>query len=207
MARKREGVTPEGRSEGNSNTRETENKRGNESGGSQGREEGTEGKDIKQDIESNVVEIPSPKPREVKKREYTKRKTKAGAVGSEQISALLDGIFNVVSLKGGQHWKLNEGESEQISIPLSNILEKMNLLERVTNISDGLALIIATSSIVIPRALITIQIEKNKQPNKEVKKVESRPIENGNNNKPNSNVETGDKKEQSNSLLDDNSLY
>jgi len=91
------------------------------------------------------------------KRKYKKRKTKKDEEknSSEDIQKLLEGVFSVISLKAGQHWQLTPAESKQIADPLSNILEKHNLLEKAESMSDGVALIVACVSIVLPRILIS----------------------------------------------------
>lgn len=110
-------------------------------------------------IDGKSEEAPKPK-RKYKKRE--KKTDKKETTDIKDVQMLIEGIFTVVSLKGGEHWKLQSKESEQIAIPLTNILEKNNLIEKVGNVSDGMGLIIACISIVVPRLLIS----KMQKPNK-----------------------------------------
>jgi hypothetical protein len=133
-------------------------------------------------------EVPAPK-RKYKKREKKEEK-KESLTSSKDVQLLIDGIFTVVSLKGGEHWKLSKIESEQIAQPLTNILEKHNLLEKVGNISDGMALVIATISIVIPRILIS-KMQKPTNKKVEVLKKDGAIRPNG--------TDTGEKNDKGNS--------
>lgn len=89
-----------------------------------------------------------------------KAKSKETGISTNDISMLISGMFSLVSLKAGEHWNVSQDEANTISKPLENILRKMDLLEKVSNISDGAMLVFAVSSITIPRLLISNEMMK-----------------------------------------------
>ncbi len=95
------------------------------------------------------------KPRE-KKTSQTVNATKVDAVS--EISTLIQSISNIASFKFGQHWQIGEEESNSISTPLNSILNKFNLIDKVANLSDGVALVVATASVMIPRIIVQQQL-------------------------------------------------
>ena len=82
-------------------------------------------------------------------------KQKAESEQIKDIQNLLEGVFLVASLKAGEHWKLSSDESKQIATPLSRILERYDLLNKASEISDPVALIVAAATIVIPRIMVS----------------------------------------------------
>ncbi len=76
------------------------------------------------------------------------------------ISSLLGGVGLVASLKFGGHWELSEDETKQIAEPLSKILGKYNLLGKVSEMSDPMALVIACGTIIAPRVMISMSEAK-----------------------------------------------
>lgn len=115
-----------------------------------------------------IIEIPVDNPAEIKTekkikaapKKYTK---KSQDLGNEEITALLVGVFGLVALKAGEHWVIDETEAKQISQPLVNILKKINIMEEVSNVSDGMMLVLAVGILTIPRIMISIDIAKTKK--------------------------------------------
>lgn len=112
------------------------------------------------------------------KRKYNKRKNK-GETGETKsnkksnefvsdISTFITTTFGFASMKFGEHWQVSNDESMTIAKPLCNILEKYDLLEKVSSVSDPVSLVIATATIVVPRIVIS-QMNKPK-PKEEVLK-------------------------------------
>lgn len=117
---------------------------------------------------SNSDEIPKPK------RHYKKRETKSkietnNIIDETQLNSLFCGMFSLLALKLGEHWRITNDEASQITKPLSNILERYNVSEQVSKMSDGLLLLMAVTTITLPRVLISREIQNNK---KEKKKME-----------------------------------
>jgi hypothetical protein len=94
------------------------------------------------------------------------RSKKETGISQSEISNLIIGCFSLVSLKAGDHWNITEDEALQVSKPLESILLKMNLLDKVSNCSDGAMLAFAVASITLPRILISRSQSENKKKTK-----------------------------------------
>ncbi len=92
-------------------------------------------------------------------------KKKDNNINTNDISMLLVGTFSLISMKAGEHWTISEEEANTVSRPLENILRKMDLLEKVTNVSDGAMLLFALSTITIPRVILSQEIMKQNKLN------------------------------------------
>ena len=105
------------------------------------------------------------------KRKYTPRGTKKevkkvdNGIGENEISSLILGTFSLIALKGGEQWALTIDEATQISKPLNNILKKLDLLDKVSNVSDGVMLVMALGIILLPRIMITASNKKEAKAN------------------------------------------
>jgi hypothetical protein len=116
------------------------------------------------DIES-LEDVPKPKkrgrPAGWRKDESKKvEEKKVEGLSANDVTPILQGLFGLVSLKAGEHWNISNQEAEQVAKPLCNILVKLNLSEKVSNISDGTALVIALLTIVAPRVILTASAKK-----------------------------------------------
>ena len=158
---------------GDTNSTDSIDKSGIGSGSGTGGSADT-GKQVKTDVKKNLVEQnkpkevvieletenkedkkTTPKPKKPRKKTPTKKaKVKQEQEQIKDIQNLLEGIFMVVSLKGGEHWTLQSDESIQIADPLSKILDRYDLLGKASEVSDPVALIIATLTIILPRVMI-----------------------------------------------------
>lgn len=113
-------------------------------------------------LDSETVKTDKPKT----KKKTTKKKALSAKDKNSQIKdiqALIEGVFSVVSIKAGEHWRLSPEESKQIAEPVSNILERYDLLKKVSEISDPVALVVATTTIVAPRLIISQMDMKQKK--------------------------------------------
>jgi hypothetical protein len=84
----------------------------------------------------------------------------------QDVSYLIQGVFSLVSLKAGKHWEVSQDEAGEISKPLTNIFEKMDILDKVSNVSDAAMLSMAIISIMLPRVIISAQLSKMKKQEK-----------------------------------------
>lgn len=109
------------------------------------------------------------KPREKKAPATPAKKVDPAKLGVNEVNSLLTGIFGLAAMKAGDHWSITEQEANSISQPLVNILDKMNITEKVANVSDGAMLVVAVATITIPRALISNEMMKQKKVTKEEK--------------------------------------
>jgi hypothetical protein len=165
-------------------------------------------KEIPESPEIVEIEIPKSTPSEKKselpdvkpKRKYKPRAPKTSTpakkvdnskIGVSEINSMLCGIFGLVALKGGEHWNITPEEANSVSVPLTNILDKLNITERVANVSDGAMLCVAAATITIPRILITNEINKSKKLTKNEKIVSELTREVKPNETKGNNIETG----------------
>ena len=109
--------------------------------------------EIQTDNKGEKKTVPNRKKPPAKKKITPKERSEAEKV--KDIQSLLEGIFMVASLKAGSHWQLQPDESKQIATPLSRILERYDLLGKASEVSDPVALIVATATIVFPRIMVT----------------------------------------------------
>lgn len=159
---------------GDPNTTTSDNKSGSGRSGSE-----TTGKQNEKTAQSTVVDQGSPAEVVVeikteeksdqksvpKKKKTAKKQTKERTEKEKikDIQGLLEGVFMVVSLKAGPHWQLSEEESNQIATPLSRILDRYDLLSKASEVSDPVALVVATATIVFPRVMVSKMSAKQKK--------------------------------------------
>ena len=113
-----------------------------------------------------VAVLTPPTKEEVKpKRKRAPKKKDDSAFTADQISALIQSVSLIVAGRDGlEQWTISKKEADSVAQPLYNILEKSELLGKIGEHSDAIALTIAAGSIVIPRAMITIDKHKEKKP-------------------------------------------
>ncbi len=119
---------------------------------------------------------------EVPKKRGRKKKEKIKTDNNlPELNTLIQSIFSIISLKAGSHWNITQEEANSISVPLANILNKYNILDKANNVSDILSLSIALGIILIPRILVTQAMNKNKSIEGDVKKDDKKGEINKNN--------------------------
>lgn len=93
------------------------------------------------------------------------RKTKDKGVNDVAlINSFLMGVSSVVaSREGWEHWQIDEKESLSISTPLSAILAEHEVFRKLGEKSNEIALATACMSVILPRAIMSINIQKEKQ--------------------------------------------
>lgn len=107
-----------------------------------------------------------------KKKRVTKKQKESANV--DNITNLLVAVFGVAgSRKGFEFWSISEAEARTVAEPLNRVLASYNMDEKLGKYADHIALVTACSTLVVPRAIMTYQIEKPKlAKKKEVKKIE-----------------------------------
>ena len=92
---------------------------------------------------------------------------------AQQLTSLLVTLSTVLAARPGfEHWKLSEMEAKQIVEPLCNIIKNSTNIEDLGKYADHIALTIACVTIILPRAIVTLQqMAKEKKAKKEVIKV------------------------------------
>ena len=115
---------------------------------------------------SPVAILTPPTKEEAKpKRKRVSKKKDDSAFSADQISALIQSVSMIVAGREGlEQWAITKKEADSVAQPLYNILEKSEMLGKIGEHSDAIALTIAAGSIVIPRAMVTIDKRKAKKP-------------------------------------------
>lgn len=139
-----------------------------------------------------LVDIELPEPPELKEKKGKEKgrpkKTqtkKTGGLDADEVSALVTGLFAVLAYPFGNHWQLSSLEAENISGPLTRILNRMDLGEQVAKFGDGAMLLLAVGAATVPRVILTLDARKSSKtarPGKETPaNVETRPTERASN--------------------------
>lgn len=122
---------------------------------------------INTDLSADKTTVPKLRKKPTKKKQPPKEKTDLEK--AKDLQGLLEGVFLVASLKAGSHWQLSSDESKQIAVPLSKILDRYDLLNKASEVSDPVALIVACATIVFPRIMVT-QLTAKEKKNETLKK-------------------------------------
>lgn len=98
------------------------------------------------------------------------RKKKSGET-SKQISGVIQSMSLLIASRPEKaHWAISEEEADSIAEPLANILESSEALAKISEHSDGLALAFAAAMVIIPRAMVEVELQKQKPKKKHVRK-------------------------------------
>ena len=82
------------------------------------------------------------------------------------------GVFTFISSRPGcEHWAVSEDELNSITTPLANILNKYEAFEKIAENSDAIALVTASVVVVAPRAMISMEKNKEKRRVKDGNKI------------------------------------
>jgi hypothetical protein len=157
-----ENIKKRGRPRKNENSNDTET-RTSETGTGSFEDGNTERDEPSKVLEVDLVKLDLPdgvKKGRGRPKGTTAKKEKETKLKTSDISPLISTVFSLVSLKAGEHWSLSDVEAESISKPLCNILDKLNLTEKVSNLSDGAGLVLALIVIVAPRVMISASLKK-----------------------------------------------
>ena len=127
------------------------------------------------DVEVPSPEEPSPTPKKPRPKKSTSSAKKIG-VTSENVSSIIKACGDIVGNREGfELWKLDDKECQQIADPLSKIIARSEYLERITEqYGDYIALMIATSTVIIPRMMIQASMNKEKKINELEKQKEKK---------------------------------
>lgn len=150
------------RNDRNSNSEPTTNER-KDRGVSRGQRKPKQVKSEEEKKLSEVVTLEKPKPKKTKKSKQGETET----VG--QMSALLQSLSLIIaSREGFEHWAISEQEATSLVNPLYNMLTKNEMFSKISEHSDALALITASTMILLPRAMVSLDRLKEKRKKKKV---------------------------------------
>lgn len=94
-----------------------------------------------------------------KKKKPTKKEVQLGEL-QQNIQVLLLGGFELLSKRAGSHWIISVEESEKIAEPLTRILDRMEVSEKLTAYSDYITLTAAVGITVLPRMMVSAEMKK-----------------------------------------------
>jgi len=85
-----------------------------------------------------------------------KRKDLQYEFKKEQISVLLKSTFDIIGSRPGlEMWKLSKQEADMIAEPLSSLMAKNPILDKITSeYGEWIALIMALGTVILPRAFV-----------------------------------------------------
>ena len=114
-----------------------------------------------------IVPTPPAAAKQRKPRKVNKAKKKEAGPDTAQLNSLIKSISGLVASRPGcGHWLLTDKEIESITTPLMGCLNDLEVLEKIGENSNQIALGMACISVFAPRIIVTVQQKK------EVKKVE-----------------------------------
>lgn len=140
----------------------------NAEGTGTGTEPGTKGITVLDGAKEKVVlglpaVDPEPAKPERKKRERKPAKKQSVQEGAAAVSVLLKTVSDIASIRVGKVWSLSEQECKAIADPLASIMDRYNLLDKMGEYGDFMALGLALSAAFVPRVFITLQINKERR--------------------------------------------
>lgn len=103
--------------------------------------------------------IPAQDNKPKKKKKLTKKEVQLGEL-QQNIQVLLLGGFELLSKRAGSHWIISVEESEKIAEPLTRILDRMEVSEKLSAYSDYLTLTAAVAITVLPRLMVSAEMKK-----------------------------------------------
>jgi len=94
-----------------------------------------------------------------KKKKPSKKDVQMGEL-QQNIQVLLLGGFELLSKRAGSHWAISVEESEKIAEPLTRILDRMEVSEKLAAYSDYITLTAAVGITVLPRVMVSAEMKK-----------------------------------------------
>lgn len=79
------------------------------------------------------------------------------------VQTLLTMTFNVAAIRAGDHWKLTPQEAENLAEPIASIMNRHDLTKKAGEYGDYIALLAAIGMIIVPKALVHIEVSKAKK--------------------------------------------
>ena len=103
-----------------------------------------------------IEETNEPTPAAPKNPSKRKRKEIQFEFKKEQLAILIKTSFDIIgSREGLEMWKLSQKEAELIADPLSGLLAKNPMIDRITSeYGEWIALIVALGTVILPRAFV-----------------------------------------------------
>lgn len=99
-----------------------------------------------------------------KPKKVNNSKGKQAGVDQTQVEAVIMTLSSIVAKNPKTvYWQLSEAEVTQLATPLTNIMSKSDALTSMSEHSDAFALVTACFTILVPRAIMTMQMLPKKE--------------------------------------------
>lgn len=136
--------------------------------------------DIKTDVEQNSLSdkkenseplaVPDKEQKQKKPKKVRTAKKKKSSIDTTNINKIIVGITETVATRPNcQHWKMDEKEVKSITEPLTAMLSEKEVLQKIEEHSNEIALVTACITVFVPRIFVSVQIAQAKK--EEVKKA------------------------------------
>lgn len=79
---------------------------------------------------------------------------------TDMLTTFLVTVSSIGATKVGAHWVISKQEADAIAEPLSKILERLNLVDKLGAYADYIALGMALLIVVVPRAIMSLEISR-----------------------------------------------
>lgn len=91
------------------------------------------------------------------------RQSKDEKKTAEMTSTAIKTVFDISSIRAGNHWKLSKEECDAISEPLTQIMERYDITEIAGEYGDFIALATVLGMVITPRILYQLEVSKTKK--------------------------------------------
>lgn len=106
-------------------------------------------------------------PQKKKKRTPKKKKEEPSTFNADQISTLILTASGIVAARPDMSiWQLQESEAMQLAQPLANMIEKSEVMQKMGEHTDAVALVTAAMVIFTPRVIAQAAVTKQKKKTK-----------------------------------------
>ncbi|EIT6323209.1 hypothetical protein L2Q67_004714, partial [Salmonella enterica] len=79
---------------------------------------------------------------------------------AEQLTFLIKTTFDIASLRMGQMWALSQEEASKLATPISNIMARHNLTEKMGEYGDYISLAVTGAMVFVPRFMMWQQMKQ-----------------------------------------------
>lgn len=102
----------------------------------------------------------------VKPRKVNKKKQAEPAIDVTQLNMIVSSLSAVVASRPDcEQWLLTEAEINSITTPLAKMLAESETFSNIGEYSNQIALVMACITVFVPRLIVTVQKQKEKQKN------------------------------------------
>lgn len=110
----------------------------------------------------------------VRPRKVNKKNSKE--IDRTYINSMVEGVTSAIASRPNcSHWKMSSEEIDSITKPLCGMLKDSDVMEKLNENADSIALVAACFTVFAPRIATTVIIEKEKKKNEKSKRKDKKP--------------------------------